>query len=384
MQGVGVASLSAARAAGLIDSIDAAHARMCRAESELLLLAAEVDRHGAWQDDGARDCAHWLWMRFGITFWKARRWLAAGHALQALPRLRAAFASGRIGIDKVVELTRFATSESEADLIGWASTVSASAIRRRADLWARAEKDAVQDAARARSLTWCYTDDGRRIAIEGEFPAAQGEVIVKAITRTAAIIPVMPGEEDAAYNDARCADALYALASSTLAEDADPDRATLVIHADAEGLRDGTGGCQIQGGPVIDPSIAQRLACNARIQTIVEDGFGRVAFVGRLRREPPAWMLRQVRYRDNGCVFPGCGSKRFAEAHHIKFWRHGGRTELENLALICSFHHRLVHEMGWSMRRVRDGTLAWFRPDGEIHRPGPRVARTLQLVPDTG
>jgi hypothetical protein len=90
---------------------------------------------------------------------------------------------------------------------------------------------------------------------------------------------------------------------------------------------------------------------------VLEDDLGNVLGLGRARREPSAWMLRQVRYRDRECRFPGCGMRRFTEAHQLRWWRHGGRTELDNLALICSFHHRLVHEHRWSVRR---------RPDGEM------------------
>jgi hypothetical protein len=44
---------------------------------------------------------------------------------------------------------------------------------------------------------------------------------------------------------------------------------------------------------------------------------------------------------------------------------------MENLALVCSFHHRLVHEHGWRIRREQAGELSWYRPDGGRHAPGP-------------
>ena len=68
-------------------------------------------------------------------------------------------------------------------------------------------------------------------------------------------------------------------------------------------------------------------------------------------------MQRQVRYRDRECRFPGCGARRFTEAHHITFWRDGGQTTLENLVLICGFHHRLVHEHGWHIERAPGGSI---------------------------
>ena len=178
-------------------------------------------------------------------------------------------------------------------------------------------------------------------------------------------------DEDEPHADARRADALVAVCSARIAADASPDRATVVIHAQAKGLDEGTGGCEVEDGPVIDPQSVRRALCNARTQIVLEDGIGNVLGLGRSRREPSAWMLRQVRYRDRECRFPGCGMRRFTEVHHLRWWRHGGRTELDNLSLICSFHHRLVHEQRWSVRRRPDGEMDWFRPDGTRYRAGP-------------
>ena len=82
--------------------------------------------------------------------------------------------------------------------------------------------------------------------------------------------------------------------------------------------------------------------------------------------------LGLVRYRDRECRFPGCGARRFTQAHHLTFWSRGGRTELANLLLICAFHHRLVHEYGWKVTRDRDGVVRWFDRGGAEYRAGPR------------
>jgi len=85
-------------------------------------------------------------------------------------------------------------------------------------------------------------------------------------------------------------------------------------------------------------------------------------------------MVRQIRHRDGECRFPGCGSRRFTQAHHIVWWSKGGRTDLANLVLICSFHHKLVHEHGWSLTRDgADGVVRWLRADGTGYRAGPRA-----------
>jgi hypothetical protein len=82
-------------------------------------------------------------------------------------------------------------------------------------------------------------------------------------------------------------------------------------------------------------------------------------------------MLRHIRYRDLECRFPGCGARRFTQAHHIVWWERGGRTDPDNLLLVCTFHHRLVHEYGWVVRRDPDGTVTWFHPGGTPYSAGP-------------
>jgi hypothetical protein len=327
--------------------------------------------------------AHWLWMRYGLSEWKARRWIAAAHALESLPAVSAAFASGSLGVDKVVELCRFATPEDEQTLVVWAERVSAGAIRSRGEREIRQSLEDVRRIERSRYLRWWHEDDGRSLYLEGLFPADAGAVIVKALERASEQLPPVPVGEDPPGRDARLADALVAIASARIASDPDPDRATVVVHVPFETLigsdlhggrrTDGNDepGCGLEGGGVIHAETARRLACTARIETVIEDQTGRVVGLGRTSREPSPQMLRALRHRDGGCRFPGCGTRRFTHAHHIRWWSGGGRTDLDNLVMVCSFHHTLVHEHGWRIRRDPDGTVSWFHPNGVRYRAGP-------------
>lgn len=58
---------------------------MAAAHRRMLSLIAEIDRRRVWRDLGARDTAHWLSIRYGVSQWKARRWIDAAHALESLP-----------------------------------------------------------------------------------------------------------------------------------------------------------------------------------------------------------------------------------------------------------------------------------------------------------
>ncbi|MDR7291387.1 hypothetical protein J2S38_004450 [Mycolicibacterium senegalense] len=67
---------------------------------------------------------------------------------------------------------------------------------------------------------------------------------------------------------------------------------------------------------------------------------------GRTTRTISRRLRRALEHRDRCCVVPGCGSTRGLHAHHIAHWEDGGPTELDNLVLVCPFHHRLHHRGG--------------------------------------
>ena len=360
---------------GLIGVADALNRHISSAQVALLGVIAEVERRGAWRDSGARDLPHWLSIRYGISWWKADRTIKAAKALHDLPLTAQALESGALGIDKVVELARFATPETEAQLVEWAGDATCATIRRRADVEVRAAQAETEEFERNRSLRYWYEDGGRRFGLEARMPSAQGAVIAKALERAVDEIPVMPAELDGAYIETRRADALYALCSQRVARDADADRATVVVHASIEALA-GRRNVETEHGAVMPPETLQRLACDARLQVVAETDAGDPVGFGRTRREPSASMMRQLRHRDRGCRFPGCGSTAFANAHHIVWWSRGGATDLENLVLTCGFHHRLVHEHGWNLERSADGRIRWFRADGTRYRGGPELGPT--------
>ncbi len=162
------------------------------------------------------------------------------------------------------------------------------------------------------------------------------------------------------------------MASQEIAQDKDPDRATVVVHAPLDALSGGDRGCAIERGPVIHPEVAARLSCDARLQVVLHDRKGDPLGIGWAGRNPPPWLMRALRHRDERCTFPGCDLRRFTHAHHITKWPLGPTT-LRNLVLVCPFHHKLVHEHHWKVELSKAGAVIWFRPNGR--RFDPSVAR---------
>jgi hypothetical protein len=77
--------------------------------------------------------------------------------------------------------------------------------------------------------------------------------------------------------------------------------------------------------------------------------------------------------RDHGhCQFSACHQNRHLKAHHLIHWADGGPTNLDNLILLCQFHHTAVHEGQMTIRRTRtiDAPPRWefWMPDGNPHR----------------
>jgi hypothetical protein len=361
-------------------------------QRRLLDVIVDCDRAEVWRGDGFADLASWLAAHLGTSVWSARRWINAAHTLPHLPRVAAALEDGDLSLEKTVELCRFATPETEKRLIPWARRVSPAGIRRKADLEARAAIEDARAADRDRNLRYWWFDDGRRLGLEGSLPADQGAIVASALDRLADRVPdIVADDESDGHDDesrdvegsleARRADALVALCAGAIAADPDPDRATVVVHADAGTLAGDHRGCEVENGPVIHPETARRLSCDARVQVVIHDSGGGIAGVGRTARTAPQWLLRHLRHRDGGCTFPGCRLRRYLYAHHIVHWTRGGPTDLDNLILVCGFHHKLLHEHGWTVMLLPSGDARWSRPGGAPYEPvPPERAPPLELA----
>ena len=66
-------------------------------------------------------------------------------------------------------------------------------------------------------------------------------------------------------------------------------------------------------------------------------------------------LRRALEARDRGCRFPGCSHERWLDAHHVVHWADGGETSLENTLLLCSRHHRFLHEGGFAIGADANG-----------------------------
>ena len=106
----------------------------------------------------------------------------------------------------------------------------------------------------------------------------------------------------------------------------------------------------------------RRLADEADVYPAVITSTGVVLQLGRTRRLASGGQTVALIARDGGCSFPGCDRPpEWCERHHVTEWGRGGRTDLENLTLLCAWHHHNFASRGWTCRMI-DDLPAWIPP----------------------
>jgi hypothetical protein len=364
-----------------------------------LLLVAEFDRRGGYEQWGYASCATWLAWRCSIASRAAYENLRVARSLTELPRITAGFSAGRLSYSKVRALTRVAEPDNERELLELAEHATASQLERIITGYRNAISAGDAEEARARRHFSTRWEPDGTLRLTGNLPAEEGALLLEALAiveeklRSERIAdgladgqPATPEQEQEQVERVpapSAADALVAIAEAALAGGSmdvnrgGGDRHQVVVHVDLADLRipsdaGDAAGIAVQNGMIADqvpiaPETVKRLGCDAAVVAIIERD-GAPISVGRKTRSVPPSIARALRARDRGCRFPGCGSRRFVDAHHVRHWAEGGETSLSNLIQLCHHHHRLVHEGGFSVEMHGEGAgeVTFRRPDGVV------------------
>ena len=109
-------------------------------------------------------------------------------------------------------------------------------------------------------------------------------------------------------------------------------------------------------GAPLSAAALRQLACDAQVVPIVLNGRSQVLDLGRCSRPFNRAQRRAAAVRDRGCVAPGCDVPPAAcHLHHGWWWSRGGPTDLDNAALLCGYHHRMVHRQDWAITLAANG-----------------------------
>jgi hypothetical protein len=124
------------------------------------------------------------------------------------------------------------------------------------------------------------------------------------------------------------------------------------------------------------------MANQAALTWLIHNSHGGILNYGRTRRLATAAQTDALITRDRGCAFPSCDQPpEWCQRHHILAWADGGETNLDNLVLLCPYHHARHLHQGWRIE-VRHG-VPWFIPPPLID-PDQTPLRNLRgLKPDS-
>jgi hypothetical protein len=128
----------------------------------------------------------------------------------------------------------------------------------------------------------------------------------------------------------------------------------------------------------LTPEATLRLSCDASVRRLLLDPNAVPLDLGRAVRAFTPAQRKALAVRDLGCRFPGCHRPALhTDAHHLVAWARGGVSDLANGLLLCRFHHRAVHDGGWTVTPARSTSGA----NGLLHFRGPHGQRLLSPLP---
>ena len=177
------------------------------------------------------------------------------------------------------------------------------------------------------------------------------------------------------------ADAVVAAVGAGPQGDRVPEVGVLIDHETAvNGLHE-HGICELDDGTPLPVSTVRRMCCDAKIFPVVLGADGEVLDVGRTVRSVNRAQRRALKSMHRTCIHPDC-TVQFSdcEIHHVVWWRLLGRTDIDNLVPLCTRHHHLVHEGGWTLTLAAGRVATWTRPDGVVHQTGLTIDRAPRGV----
>ena len=318
------------------------------AQYALVTLVAALDGSGEWILDGASTCAHWVSQALDVEVCTAREWLRIGKALTDLPMTDAAFDEGLLSYSKVRLLTRFATRETEVELLERSEGVPAGRLGVVLAAWLSSRETPDETEVRlqkSRSVAWRTDPDGM-IAGSFRLPPTMGKRLAEAIDaelvccRKRAAVRGASADAWPSIAQQR-ADAFAMLlmggGAHVLTE--------IVVHLRGDGAT-------FDDGTPVPWSELERIAPASLFRALIHDADGRPINASGRRRHPSTRQKRVVVERDRVCV--DCGATEFLEFDHEPDYETSGRTVIDELLLRCWACHRARHEaVGVALRVTR-------------------------------
>ncbi|MDH6193876.1 hypothetical protein M2272_000497 [Mycobacterium frederiksbergense] len=314
-------------------------------DGRIVEIVAELDRDELCGATGARSIGALVAWKTGVTPRNADTVVAVARRLEEFPRCAEAMREGRLSLDQVGVIAERAADGSDDHYAELAASATVNQLRTAVKLEPHPQPKPPPQPQR--SVTKTVEDEYTTWRIRlPRLEAAKFETALQ--SHHDAVITDWKRDHDTDDDQAPpfpdTADAFMSLVEAGWDSDATRrphgQHTTVVVHVDVE--RDAA---SLHLGPLLTDDERSYLLCDATYEAWFHRS-GQVIGAGRTTRQISRRLRRALEHRDRCCVVPGCGATRGLHAHHIRHWEDGGQTELDNLALVCPYHHRLHHRGG--------------------------------------
>ena len=313
-------------------------------DGRIVEIVAEMERDDLCGAAGARSVAALVAWKTGSSSANAHTVAAVARRLAEFPRCVQGLREGRLSLDQVGVIAERAGEGSDEHYAALAEVATVSQLRTAIKLEPRPQPDARPEPQASISKTSDEQFTCWRIKLP-QVDAAKFDAAVQSHQdaliaewkrdhdgdRPAPERPPLPG---------RCEAFMRLVEAGWDAEAArrpHGQHTTVVVHLDVNQRA-----AALHLGPLLTDADRRFLLCDATCEVWFERA-GQVIGAGRATRVISRRLRRALEHRHPTCAVPGCGATRGLHAHHIRHWEDGGPTELDNLVLVCPYHHRLHH-----------------------------------------
>ncbi|MDG5773226.1 HNH endonuclease signature motif containing protein [Mycolicibacterium fortuitum] len=320
-------------------------------DARLVEIVAELERDELCGATGARSIPAVVAWKTGVAPRNAETIVAVARRLEEFPRCAQGMREGRLSLDQVGVIAEKAADGSDEHYAELAAVATVTQLRTAVKLEPHPEPEPKPESQRSFTRIEGDGHTTYRITLP-RLDAAKFDAARQA--HHDALVADFKRDHDT-DEDAEGArpfpDSVEAFMSLVEAGwDAETTRrphgqhTAVAVHVDLD--RDGDKPvAALHLGPLLTDDERRYLLCDATCEAWFERR-GQVIGAGRTTRTISRRLRRALEHRDRCCVVPGCGATRGLHAHHVRHWEDGGPTELDNLVLVCPYHHRLHHRGG--------------------------------------
>ena len=315
-------------------------------DGRIVEIVAEIDGDRLWGNTGCRSVAALVAWKLGSSSANAHTITAVASRSAQFPRCVAGLREGRLSLDQVGVIAERAADGSDEHYAALAEVATVCQLRTAIKLEPRPQPDPQPERAavdqqnqrravhhledhpaqtRRRQIRCGAALPHRRVDRRMETRPRQGD------DGRSPNRPPLPGAGDGFM---RLVEAGW---DADAARRPHGQHTTVVMHVD---VKDRVAALHL--GPLLTDSERRYLTCDATCEVWFHRD-GQLIGAGRTTRVINRRLRRALEHRHPTCAVPGCGATRGLHAHHIRHWEDGGPTELDNLVLVCPYHHRLHH-----------------------------------------